>query len=856
MKRLVLIDAHAIIHRAFHALPPLTSPDGKPSNAVYGFTSILLRILRELKPDYLIAAFDHPGPTFRHLAFARYKAERPKAPDALYEQIPIVREVLRAFGVPILEKQGYEADDVIGTIVGAVRRAHPAIETVIVTGDLDTLQLVDERTKVFTMKKGVSDTVLYDAAAVRQRYGLEPSALTDFKGLCGDPSDNIPGVKGIGEKTASDLLQEHHSIEELYRTLKKGRLKAKPGVLAALERGEADALFSKTLATIDRNVPVAFVLNAARIRRSRAASDAIRSTLERLGFTSLMRRMGGVSPQAKERAAAPHAHAARPAADAAALPVAERALVLLDPTRTSVSIATAANTVWELPLAALASDAFAAWTQGNGQTHLFDAKSLLRLGARLGSRAIADLMVMAWVADPGRSYDPASLIRRFGQASSLPGDPANLIPGLWAVAPRIASRLQDEDLDRVYETMEAPLIPILASMEERGIGFDPAPLRGLRRTMARELGRLTAVIYRDAGGEFNINSPRQLSEVLFQRLGLATAGLRRTEKSGTLSTRESELQKLKPLHPIVGRMLRYREIAKLKSTYVDALPGLVARDGRIHTTWNQTGTATGRLSSQNPNLQNIPIRSAFGEEIRSAFTARRGTALVAFDYSQLELRIAADLSHDEAMIAAFRKGEDIHRLTAAAVHNIPPERVTPELRYRAKALNFGVLYGMGARSFAESAGITRDEAAAFIEAYFENFRGVKRFIEDMKASARRVGFTATAFGRKRYFPELNATGFRLQREAERQAVNHPIQGTAADIVKKAMIAVEGYLRRSGLGETVRLILQVHDELVFEVEQRAVQGIIPEIRRIMESVWEGAVPMRVEAKEGPNWGALE
>lgn len=858
MKRLVLIDSHAIIHRAFHALPPLTGPDNKPVNAVYGFASILLKILKDLKPDYVAAAFDHEGPTFRHLAFERYKAERIKAPDDLYKQIPIVKDLLGAFGIPIVDKQGYEADDIIGTIAREVRKQHPDVEIVIVTGDLDTLQLVDAKTKVLTMRKGVSDTVLYDESLVRERYQLRPDQLIDFKGLRGDPSDNIPGVKGIGEKTASELLRACGSIEEVYRRVRKGVLHARPAVIAALKTHEADALFSKTLATIDRNVPISFVLASSRLRKS-AIKEKIKDAFARLGFYSLLRRMEGsdTSPmlQAQIRETAKEVRV-KSVASLSAVPRNEYTVLYKDSGGHNFLVATGVERIFSVSAVAFDEPQGRGWFTPDNPVYVFNLKALMDFSISADPREVRDLMIMWWLLEPGRrTYDPEALIAKtIGKSGDM--SPAEIAASLFACAPILEKRLKDDELSGLYDELEAPLIPILHRMEKAGIGFDPVPLSSLSTIMAKELVSLGNRIHSAVGAPFNIKSSRQLAEVLFEKLKLAPKGIRRTEKLGAVSTRESELTKLRSLHPVINDILRFREIAKLKSTYVDSLPKLAGEDGRIRTTWNQTGTATGRLSSQTPNLQNIPIRSEFGRGIRSAFIAGRNCEFAAFDYSQLELRIVADLAHDEKMIGAFRQGRDIHRLTAAEVNNIPLDAVTPELRARAKALNFGTLYGMGARAFAESAGISRDEANIFIEEYFRHFHGVSRFIEATKEFTRTHGYTRTAFGRKRFFPDITATNFRLQREAECQAVNHPVQGTAADIMRRAMIAIDRFIRERGLGEDARLLLQIHDELVFEIKKKISPRILPEITAIMAGVWPGEVPMAVTIKRGKNLGELE
>lgn len=861
MKKLVILDAHAIIHRAFHAMPPLTAPDGAPVNAVYGFASILLKILKDLKPDYAVCAFDHEGPTFRHLAFERYKAQREEGPDELYRQIPAVKELVAAFGMPSLEKQGYEADDLIGTVAHLVRHKNPDVEIIIVTGDLDTLQLIDEKTKVFTMRKGVTDTVLYDGFLVKERYGLDPAQMVDYKGLRGDPSDNIPGVKGIGEKTAAELLKAHGSIENIYKALKKGALETRPAVKETLKKCEADALFSKTLATIDCRVPVDFVLAAARLRKTAASQEKIKKIFEHFGFYSLLRRLDGNNVVSKHVQAGltdskqGEVQVKRVNSLAAVKPE-QSAVVLGNPKEKEFLISVGGNLVYKLSADKAGLGSWSNWLKAARRVYVFDLKNMLSRGFPDDTRRVCDLMLIWWLLEPGRrTYESDKLAIKEGSVS---GDitQETTAAALFRIAPAIEKKLDDEKLRYIYDEIESPLVAILREMEEAGIGFNPGPIVKLAKKMKEELAALEEEIYSVAGAPFNINSSRKLGEVLFEKLKLASQGVRKTEKSGFLSTRESELTKLRNLHPIVDKILRWREVAKIRSTYVDTLPKMVRDDGRIHTTWNQTGTATGRLSSQDPNLQNIPIRSEFGREIRRAFIAAKGFQLAAFDYSQLELRIVADLSQDEKMINAFKRGVDIHRLTASEINKVPLEKVTPEMRSRAKTLNFGVLYGMGRRALAETAGISQGEAELFIEEYFRNFKGVARFINETKEFARTHGYTITAFGRKRFFPEMSSTNFRVQREVERQAFNHPIQGTEADIMKKAMIAVHDFLKKKKLLSDARLLLQIHDELIFEVKKEIPDDVLGEVKDIMEKIWSGEVPMVVEIKKGKSWIELE
>lgn len=864
MKRLVLIDSHAIIHRAFHALPTLTAPDGAPTNAVYGFASILLKILKDLKPDYAVAAFDHEGPTFRHLAFESYKAHREKAPDELYRQIPLVKELLQAFGIPVIEKPGYEADDLIGTVANLVRHRHPHAEIIIVTGDLDALQLVDEKTKVFTMKKGVSDTILYDAEAVKARYGLKPEQLIDFKGLCGDPSDNIPGVKGVGEKTAAELLKAWGSIEEVYRALAAGQLKTRPSVEIALKNHEADALFSKGLAAINRHVPIDFMVAQAKLRKTSESKEKIRAVFERLGFFSLLRRWDESGAKANVRAQTSLLES-EPSKSGIRLIKAKsfddvkgkRDYALInDLAGNTIFAASSADEIYQIVISKETPRALTKWAESKKALYVFDFKILMGLGLLLDTRKARDLKIMWWLLEPGRkSYEPEALVVK-ELKRERPENPVELARAIFEVAPRLEKRLSGEGLLKIYSEIEAPLIPILCEMEQVGIKLNPKPLLSLSKKMSAELAEVEKKIYDAAGGRFNIASPRQLGEVLFEKLNIAPQGVRRTEKLNTLSTRESELLKLKDRHPVIADILRWREIAKIKSTYIDTLPEMIDARGRLHSTWNQTGTATGRLSSQNPNLQNIPIKGKFGPEIRKAFIAESGYHLAAFDYSQLELRIAAELGSDEKMIEAFDRGLDIHTMTASEISGTPLEDVTAELRRQAKTLNFGILYGMGSRALGEAANISRDEARVFIEEYFRKFKGIADFIARTKDFARTHGYTQTVFGRKRFFPDIASTNFRIQREVERQAVNHPTQGTAADIMKKAMIGVHDFIKNRALGDKVRMLLQIHDELLFEVDDNVAGDVLEEIKKIMEEVWRGRVKMKVEVSVGQNWSELK
>lgn len=730
-KTLLLIDGNALLHRAFHALPELTDPKGRLVNAVYGFSSILLKVLNELNPQFVVATFDMAAPTFRHEEFKEYKAHRIKAPQELYDQLPLIKDVLKSFKIPIFERAGYEADDLIGTISKNPEIKKEKLKVIIATGDLDTLQLVDKNTFVYTLRKSIKDTVIYDEKAVKDRYGIEPCQMVDFKGLKGDASDNIPGVPGVGEKTASLLIKEYGSLENLYkkRNLEKiqGKLKDK------LAGNQEMAFFSKKLATIKLNVPLEFDLKKC------AWQNYDRKEAEKLfiefGFNSLLRRLPG---------------------------------------------------------------------SGNNA-------------------------VLAVNKEP------------------LTDDPAILTT--------IKKYYQDKIFSQKIYEMEKNLVPVVDYMHKTGIKTDGTHLTMLSRKITKKLGMLEKKIFKLSKKNFNIGSPQQLSDILFKDLNIKKILLRKTP-GGVVSTAASELDKIKDLHPIVSLVLEHRELTKIKTTYTDALPALIDhKTGRIHTSFNQLGASTGRFSSSNPNLQNIPVRTKIGREIRKAFVAEKDFCLASFDYSQVELRIAASLAQDKKMISIFEAGQDIHKATAAEVNNTASDGVTPEMRYQAKALNFGVLYGMSIQGFAESAGVSRDDAKKFIKEYMTDFQGITSYIRNIKEHARQFGFVETLWGRKRFLPNINAGDWRLKQASERMAVNMPIQGTAADIIKMAMVEIYEKLIK-GHEDVLKMVLQVHDELLFEIKQNKADYYLPLIKDIMEHVVELAVPLKVDVAVGENWKDME
>ncbi len=873
MKKLVLIDSNALVHRAFHALPPLSSPTGQPTNAVYGFTSLLLKMIGDLKPDYIVATFDLAGPTFRHEEYDQYKAQRIKAPDELYAQIPAVKQVLTAMGIPILTKEGFEADDVIGTLSTQTQDI-PDLQTVIVTGDLDTLQLVHGRTVVvFTLRKGMSDTVTYDEAGVRERYGIAPSQVADLKGLKGDASDNIPGVKGIGEKTAITLVQKFGDIETLYEQLEKPEFVAvkKEGVSENLRAKLLDqkdmAIFSKKLSTIVRDVPVTFDIEAADWHRH-VDVPALEHLCKELGFTSLIKRINTVLGTAVKTAAvqtldidgprqSPPSKAL-PVSNPDKLPEASEAAVhgvFTDSVLQTLYITTDGTVVYALsaPTPKILAQTLTRYPTIIGH----DLKPLIKLmpePSALVGHTLIDTRIAAWLANPEQRDYTLQRVTYESTALTLDEDPSAWPTAIWQLRPLLWDQLKSMGMLSVLTDIEMPLMPILAAMEQSGIKVDTAHISGLLEMASTEVAKLEAHIYKLAGGEFNINSPAQIGEILFTKLGLK-GRVRRTGK-GALSTAAAELEKLRDEHPIVELILQYRELNKLKTTYIEPFPSLVAADGRIHTTYNQTGAATGRLSSSDPNLQNIPTRTELGQRFRTAFVASDGYRLLSLDYSQLELRIVAHIAHDETMMEAFRSGEDIHTRTASEVFGVAPAQVDRDMRRTAKVLNFGIIYGMGTLGFARAAGIGRDAAKKFIDEYFARFSGVAKYMERTKEEAFEHGYVTTLLGRRRPLPDIKNRIPQLAAQAERMAINHPIQGTEADLVKLAMIAIDRHLRTQGEDGPARMLLQVHDELVFEVREGSVEETAHSLAHIMETIYKLDVPLIADAKAGVNWAEMK
>jgi len=909
--KLVLIDGNALVHRAYHAIPPLTSPSGEPTNAVYGFTTMLLKALAELKPDYLAVAFD-VGRTFRHDEYPEYKATRAETPDDLKVQFEPVKSVVEAFGIPQYYVDGYEADDVVGTL--ARQAGEQGVEVVIVTGDTDILQLVTAGTKVLISGRRFSDTILYDEERVRERYGLEPGQLTDLRGLKGDSSDNIPGVPRIGVKTATPLLQEYGTVESVYEHLDQVQSNRARNALT----GHQDvAMLSKHLATIVTDAPVELNLEACRV--GRYDRGEVLGLFRGLGFASLVGRLpkapalpGSQLSLFEEGKAADSPKGSGPPLEYRTVRDAEGLDELgvalskvpvfaldvettgLDAMRTElvgISVSTGPGEAYYIPvghdprlergpqlplkdvlarLGPVLRDASIAKCAHNAK---FDLTVLAQHGAEVRGLAF-DTMIAAYLSHTaGRNLGLKGLAwQKLGlemqPITELIGKGRNQVTMAHLSVERVAPyasadadmtlRLRDvleEDLREhevweLFEQVEMPLVPVLMDMERTGVALDVEYLQELSRGLHQRLQVLEGEIHREAGGAFNINSTKQLGAVLFDRLGLPVG--KRT-KTG-YSTSAAVLEGLRGQHPVVDLVLEYRQLGKLKSTYTDALPLLVNPEtGRVHTSYNQTGTVTGRLSSSDPNLQNIPIRTELGRRVRRSFVAREGCVLFCADYSQVELRVLAHLAQDPDLLAAFARGEDVHATTASAILGVPLAKVTSDMRRIAKTINFGLMYGMGEYGLASRIGLPREEAAEFIRNYFERFAKVKEYLDETRAVASERGFVETLMGRRRYFPELRPgarVAANVRRAAERMAINMPIQGTAADIIKVAMVRLHRALLEQDL--KARMTLQVHDELVLEVPEIELDVVKPLVASVMEGAFDLDAPLKVDMKVGYNW----
>ena len=903
----MLFDGNGLIHRAFHALPPFTvRKTGETVGAVYGFTSILLKAINDLKPTNYAVAFDRKAPTFRHLMYADYKATRPETPAELAGQFGRVRELVQAFDIPIFEMDGFEADDILGTL--SKQAAAQGMNTVIVTGDADMMQLVTDKTKVLYPKPRGSfgDADLYDAAAVLAKYEIGPEHIADYKALKGDPSDNIPGVKGIGEKTAVKLIQQFGSIEQIYAHLDE----VTPPKLQALLRENADvARQSKILTTIVTDAPV--TLNLEATQASRFNRSKVVELFRELEFSSLLNKLpetGEPAPEIISVAATEVAPAIKTEYHLVNTPEALEALVTrLTEVKTftfdtettgtrpmidqlvGISVSPAPGESYYVPvghtgmmqspqlplnlvverLKPVFNDNSKAKIAHNGK---FDMEVLDGVGITV-TNLVSDTMIAAsLLSEPALDLKSLAFHRlkiEMTPITGLIGTGSKQIPMSQVEIEKasdyscadadMTGRLNDilmkelhaQDLWELYDETEMPLVPVLLAMEENGIAVDTKIMAAMSRDLGEKIRMLETTICNCAGQTFNINSPQQLGMILGDKMHMEAV----KKKSGGYSTAADILEGLRGIDPIIGRILEFRQLTKLKSTYVDALPALVnPKTGRIHTSFNQTRTSTGRLSSSDPNLQNIPIRDEVGRRIREAFIAPAGSLLMGVDYSQIDLRALAHLSQDENLLNAFRHDEDIHTATAAQLYNVPPLEVTPSMRRLAKTVNFGVIYGMSGYGLEQATELSREDAGKFITAYFEKYPGVKKYLEATKEQARRTGYVQTILGRKRVIQDINSSNRQVREAAERMAINMPVQGTSADIIKKAMINLHREMLRRQLKS--KMLLQVHDELVFEVPENEMVEMRQLVPEMMVNAIKLSIPLKVDTKTGKNWGEME
>lgn len=770
-ERLILLDAHAIIHRAYHALPDFATSKGEPTGALYGLVSMVLKIATDFNPDYLVACFDLPKPTYRHEVYDAYKAGRAKTDENLSLQLEKSKEVCRVLNIPIYSKEGFEADDMLGTIVEQLKQKD--IETVIASGDMDTLQLVGRGVQVYTLKKGIHDTVLYDEEKVQERFGFGPSLLPDFKGLRGDPSDNIIGIEGIGEKTATELIKEFGDIDSIYKSLNKGLLegKVKPRIIGLLKDGEEEARFSKMLATIRRDAPIEFVLPT---QKWKEGIDIIKA--KRFFADLEFRNMG----------------------------------------------------------------------QRLDQVIGIESSKEVETQEDVDPNLLEETKIALWVVDSNITDPSQEDIFNFTGNKNFTKSREIIL-----------NELKKRDSEFVFESIEKPLIPILKKAEEYGVLVDKEVFLFLDQKYSKEIREIEKRIWAYAGVEFNVSSPKQLGEVLFGKLELSVKNQKKTS-TGAASTKESELEKMKDLHPIIPLVLDYRELRKLLSSYIEPIPKLLDDKSRLHARFIQTGTTTGRMASENPNMQNIPIGSDRGRAIRDAFVAEKGKSLVALDYSQVELRIAAFLSGDEILINIFKEGKDIHSAVASQMFKVADSEVTKDMRRQAKVINFGILYGMGVTALQANLGTDRKTAQEFLNSYFENFKGLALYLEDVKRQAEKDGYTKTFFGRRRYFEGIKSSIPFIKAAAERMAINAPIQGTQADMIKIAMARIYDFMEEQKIEGS--LIMQIHDEVIYEISNKDLEKFGKNAKNIMQEVLSlddtKGVPIIANVSVGDNWGKMK
>ncbi len=862
MKKLLIIDSNSILNRAFYGVRYLSAPDGTPTNAIYGFLNILLKLIKEQEPDYICAAFDVKAPTFRHKQYEGYKAQRKPMPEGLAVQMPLMKNVLTAMGITILEKEGYEADDIIGTVARICEKEE--ISCYIATGDKDDLQLASDKTRVIltVTKSGYNETIIYDDAAVKERYHVTPKEFIDIKALMGDPSDNIPGVKGIGEKTAMSLIENHHSIEYIYEHIDEIGLKG--AMLQKLKDGREMAFMSKELATIDVNTPIEFSAENC-VFDGFTDSGELYDILKALGLNSIIKKLD-LSPSESAKEAVDIFKDFSYTTDISSVTLPENGVpIVLDFDGSNISSMSIA--VGSTAVVIENTDEIKKLLESDIPKIMFDAKeTLVKLNGKIDIKNICDdTAIAAYLVDPAKSeYTIEGLAGEyFGveiekpeakQLSLLDDDEsdkseylAKCAVALSALNKTIQEKIEKNGQTELYREVELPLVSVLAHLEINGFMIDDGQLKEFSEKLAAKIDILTKEIYALAEEEFNINSPKQLGVILFEKLNLKPV---KKTKTG-YATNADVLEKLRDKHEIVDLILEYRTLTKLKSTYCDGLSAVVnPATHRIHSVFTQTVTVTGRLSSTEPNLQNIPTRTEIGREIRKMFVAPEDYVLVDADYSQIELRVLAHIANDETMINAFKNGEDIHAVTASQVLGIPLESVTKEQRSSAKAVNFGIVYGIGEFSLSQDLKISVKEAKAYIESYLEKYHGVRNYMENIKEQAKKDGYVKTLMNRIRYIPELNSPNYNIRQFGERVALNTPIQGTAADIIKLAMVRVDNRLISENMRS--RLILQVHDELIVEAHKDEVDKVKQILSEEMQGAMSLSVPLKVDMSDGHSW----
>ncbi len=882
-KSLMIIDGNSIINRAFYAIRPLTAKDGTPTNALYGFLNILFKYLQDLNPDYICVAFDLPAPTFRHLKYEGYKAQRKKMPDELAQQMPVLKEILRAMNIQILEKEGFEADDIIGTV--SVLCEAENTQCCIITGDRDDLQLATQNVKIYltTTAKGETVTTVYDEKAVTEKYGVSPKALIEVKALMGDSSDNIPGVAGIGEKGALDLVQKYHTIDEIYHGLEEKKLT--PSLFKKLSEGKEMAFLSRELGTIDTKVPLDFHIEDA--RRKNADTQTLAALYQRLGFRTFLKKLEENPAEDSILPQEPALPEAVLLPDTSALQErlgeAQGELVYRFFYRSNELEAICFIQDGQFYTAALEESELLAALKA-----IFENPAVLKVSHDLKSDIIFlqrhgiqylglgfDTMIGSYLLEPAMSdYSIERVAEKFlnlrlpspdeahegaqTQMSLLETEESGGRTLLCSYAVKITDAVAklrsylDEEIQEhgqhdLYYEMELPLVNVLAQMQINGFLVDQKPLMEFQALLNEQIAALTKLIYELAGTEFNIASPKQLGEVLFERLELPV--IKKTKTS--YSTNIDVLEKLKGKHEIIGCIIDYRQLTKLKSTYCDGLLAAIdPKDGKIHSNFNQTVTVTGRISSTEPNMQNIPVRTPLGREIRKMFVADPGMVLIDADYSQIELRVLAHIAQDENMIRAFQNKIDIHTMTASQVFSTPVEEVTSAQRSAAKAVNFGIVYGIGEFSLSQDIGVSVKEAKQYIDSYLAKYSGVREYMAGIKELAKKQGYVETLFGRRRYIPEISASNFNTRSFGERVALNTPIQGTAADIIKIAMVRV--FRRLSAECPEAKLLLQVHDELIVEAPEDQVEKAQSILKEEMEHAASLSVELTADVKCGHSW----